>query len=182
MNSGIYSIFCIANNKYYVGQTINIETRIKAHINKLKANNHHSPYLQHTFNAHGIGSFIFDVLEYCDISELDEKEQVYISKYNSLNPNGFNCTNGGSGIRGFVFTEETKKNWSNTRKGKYMGKEHPKSVKVKGVHIKTGIVLKFDSLLCAERFLEKKGANKNISSNCAGKRNHAYGYVWSYDV
>ena len=181
MISGIYSIFCTENKKYYVGQAINIETRIKAHINKLKANNHHSPYLQNSFNAYGINCFVFDVLEYCDILELDEKEQIYISKYNSLNPNGFNCTNGGSGMRGFVFTDETKKNWSKSRKGKYMGKEHPKSVKVNGVNIKTGCIVKFDSTLCAERFLGKKGSHKNISSNCRGKRNHAYGYVWSYE-
>jgi len=182
MNTGIYSIFCTSNNKHYVGQSINIEARIKAHINKLKANKHHSPYLQNAYNVYGINSFIFDVVEYCDVCELEEKEQFYIEKYNSMNPIGFNCTTGGNGMKNFVFSEETKKNWSNTRKGKYMGKEHPKSVKVKGVHMKTGIVVRFDSLLCAERFLEKKGSNKNISSNCTGKRNHAYGYVWSYDV
>lgn len=180
INSGIYSIFCISNNKYYIGQAIDIEKRIKAHINKLKANTHHSPYLQNTFNMYGEKDFIFEVVEYCNIEELDTKEQHYIKMYNSLNPNGFNCTIGGNGIRGFVFSEETKKNWSKNRKGKYMGKEHPKSVRIKGIHQITGKVVEFDSILDAERFLNKRGANKNISANCKNKKKSAYGYFWEY--
>lgn len=39
----------------------------------------------------------------------------------------------------------------------------------------------FYSLSKAEKFLGKKGANKNISSVCLGKRHHAYGYIWSYN-
>lgn len=39
----------------------------------------------------------------------------------------------------------------------------------------------FYSLSKAEVFLGVKGANKNISSVCLGKRNHAYGYIWSYE-
>lgn len=180
INAGIYIIFCVSNNKYYVGQAINIEKRIKAHINKLKANTHHSPYLQNTFNTYGENVFNFEVVEYCNIDELDSKEQHYIKMYNSLNPNGFNCTIGGTGIRGFMFSEETKKNWSKNRKGKYMGKEHPKSVKIKGVHLITKKIVEFDSLSDAERFLNKPGANKNISANCKNKKNSAYGYVWEY--
>lgn len=40
----------------------------------------------------------------------------------------------------------------------------------------------FDSLSQAEKFLNKKGANKNISSVCLGKRKSAYGYIWSYNL
>lgn len=180
MNSGIYSIFCISNSKYYIGQAIDIEKRIKAHINKLKSNTHHSPYLQNTFNMYGKDDFKFEVLEYCNIDELDVKEQYYIKFYNSLNPNGFNCTIGGNGMRGFVFSEKTKKNWSENRKGKYMSGEHPKSIKVRGIHQITGNTVEFDSLLDAERFLNKKGANKNISANCRNKKKSAYKYVWKY--
>ena len=180
MNSGIYSIFCISNNKYYIGQAIDIEKRIKAHINKLKSNNHHSPYLQNTYNMYGEKDFIFEVVEYCNIDELDTKEQYYIKAYDSLNPNGFNCTTGGNGMRGFVFSEETKKNWAKSRKGKYMGKEHTKSVKIKGTHKITGDIVEFDSILDAERFLNIRGANKNISANCKNKKKSAYQYVWKY--
>ena len=182
MNSGIYSIFCISNSKYYIGQAIDVDKRIKAHVNKLDANTHHSPYLQHSYNLYGKENLIFEILEYCNIDELDTKEIYYISKYNSLNPNGFNCTLGGSGMRGFIFSEITKNNWSINRKGKYLGKEHPKSKSIKGTNLKTGDIVYFDSLQCAERFLNKKGANKNISSNCKGKKKSAYGYNWEYQL
>lgn len=39
----------------------------------------------------------------------------------------------------------------------------------------------FYSLSKAEVFLGIKGVNKNISSVCLGKRNYAYGYIWSYE-
>jgi len=182
MNSGLYSIFCSINSKYYIGQAIDVDKRIKAHLNKLSANTHHSPYLQHSFNLYGKESLTFEVLEYCNIEELDDKEIYYISKYNSLNPNGFNCTIGGNGMRGFVFSETTKQNWSNKRKGKYLGIEHPKSKEIKGTHLKTGKLLYFDSLQCAERYLNIKGANKNISANCKGKRKSAYGYNWQHQL
>jgi group I intron endonuclease len=182
MDSGIYSIFCNSNSKYYIGQAVDVNRRIKAHFNKLAANKHHSPYLQHTYNVYGKNSLEFSVLEYCNIDELDNREIYYISKYDSLNPNGFNCTTGGNGMRGFVFSDFTKTNWSVNRKGKYLGKEHPKSKPIKGTHLKNGSILYFDSLQCAERYLNIKGANKNISANCKMKKKSAYGYNWEYDL
>ena len=40
----------------------------------------------------------------------------------------------------------------------------------------------FKSLADAERYLNKPGGNKNISSVCNGKRNYAYNYIWSYNL
>lgn len=40
----------------------------------------------------------------------------------------------------------------------------------------------FNSLAEAECYLNIKGANKNISSVCLGKRKYAYGYKWSYQL
>ena len=40
----------------------------------------------------------------------------------------------------------------------------------------------FNSLAEAERYLNIKGANKNLSAVCLGKRNYAYGYKWSYTL
>lgn len=40
----------------------------------------------------------------------------------------------------------------------------------------------FKSLADAERYLNKPGGNKNISSVCNHKRKYAYGYIWSYNL
>jgi hypothetical protein len=39
--------------------------------------------------------FIFEIIEYCSENLLDEREQYYIKKFNSIAPNGYNHTIGG---------------------------------------------------------------------------------------
>lgn len=40
--------------------------------------------------------FTFEIVEYCDKEFLDEREQFYIKKFNTLYPNGYNKTKGGN--------------------------------------------------------------------------------------
>lgn len=46
--------------------------------------------------------FSFQILEECEIKDLDEKEQYWIETYNSLIPNGYNMIQGGSNGAGFA--------------------------------------------------------------------------------
>lgn len=39
--------------------------------------------------------FNFEIIEYCSENLLDEREQYYIKKFNSIAPNGYNHTIGG---------------------------------------------------------------------------------------
>lgn len=63
MTSGIYQIYCKENKKRYIGQSINIEQRIKAHKSDLKGNRHQNILLQADYNALGPEKFIYSVLE-----------------------------------------------------------------------------------------------------------------------
>jgi len=55
--------------------------------------------------------------------------------------------------------------------------------KVHQYDLRTGDYLQsFNSLAQAEEYLNKKGANKNLSAVCLGKRKSAYGYIWSYTL
>lgn len=95
VSSGIYCIyFEEAYGKYYVGCSINIEKRIKEHISAFSRGNHPNAYLQNTYNKYG--SPTIEILEYCSISILAEKEIYYIKQLDSF-VNGFNNTNGGEG-------------------------------------------------------------------------------------
>lgn len=78
MISGIYQIKCNINNKIYVGSSKDIHERWKSHIRSLRANNHHNPYLQHTFNKYGLGVFVFEIIEECSKDDLITKEQYYL--------------------------------------------------------------------------------------------------------
>lgn len=105
---GIYSITNKINNKKYIGQSINIEERIKRHFRDLKSGCHHSKHLQNAFNKYGEENFVSEVLFECkSIQELDEKEIEFIKKYDSFH-NGYNLNEGGAGNRGVIFSDETR--------------------------------------------------------------------------
>lgn len=99
---GIYKIECIANNKVYIGQSINIKKRLYDHKTRLRKGTHKNKHLQNAWNKYGEDNFTFETLIQCDKDELDDKEIFYIEKYNSANvAYGFNKTFGGKSFINF---------------------------------------------------------------------------------
>lgn len=94
---GIYKITNLINGKIYIGQSININKRIKQHFWKSQCQKDvsYNSVLHSAIRKYGKDNFIWEVLEECDISEIDKKEQFYIQQYNSLVPNGYNILVGG---------------------------------------------------------------------------------------
>src|SRR5690606_25772091 len=82
--SGIYCLENMVNGKKYIGQKEDIVRRKYEHLRELKGNYHHNKYLQNAFNKYGVNSFKFNILEKCDIDNLDEREMFYIKKYNTM--------------------------------------------------------------------------------------------------
>lgn len=114
---GIYSITNKINNKRYIGQSIDIETRIKRHFRELRKGIHHCHHLQRAFNKYGEENFETEILLACnDNHGLDEKEKEYIEKYDSYN-NGYNLTMGGKGDCGLIVTDEFRARMSALVKG-----------------------------------------------------------------
>lgn len=101
----IYLITNLKNGMQYVGQTRNtIQQRYSGHKSDAK-NKSDNVYLHNAMNAYGFESFnVKEVarIEYDDfgdlIDELNYLEQYYIATYNTLFPNGYNLTKGGSEI------------------------------------------------------------------------------------
>ena len=77
-------------------------------------------------------------------------------------------------------TEEHSKHISEAKKGKCNGHNEP----IIGIHVKTGEILKFDSLKDSISHFEKPYADRNISIAINGLKNGenrtAYGYKWYY--
>lgn len=97
---GIYCIVNLINNKRYVGQSINIENRIRSHIKTSKQNNCNSINnpLYRAIRKHGIINFETEVLEECSVSELNGKEVFWIKELKTQdNKYGYNILKGGSG-------------------------------------------------------------------------------------
>ena len=94
---GIYKITNNINNKSYIGQSINIEKRIKEHFWKsfLEKDISFTSILHTAIRKYGKENFVIEVLEECSLEELDDKEKYYIKKYNTISPNGYNILSGG---------------------------------------------------------------------------------------
>ena len=84
---GIYGIKNLTKNKWYVGQSIDIEKRIRSHFSDLRRVKHTSKKLQEDYNNGD--TFVTVILEKCKTKELDKKEAYYMEKYNSMK-DGYN--------------------------------------------------------------------------------------------
>ena len=95
---GIYKITNLINGKIYIGQSINIQQRWKAHRSKpfYKNGDQYQTPLYRAIRKYGLNNFIFEIIEECFESELNDKEQYYIQYYDATNPDkGYNLTRGG---------------------------------------------------------------------------------------
>lgn len=98
MNSGIYKITNLINNKVYIGKSIDIAERWRFHQYPGHWKNS-SKILYQAFQKYGLENFIFEIIEYINPKNKDEmnkREIFWINYYNSYK-NGYNQTIGGDG-------------------------------------------------------------------------------------
>lgn len=63
MTSGVYVIHCSANNRFYIGESLAIEQRIRnEHFKALAKGTHDNPHLQRSWNKYGPESFSFEII------------------------------------------------------------------------------------------------------------------------
>lgn len=152
-NSGeIYLITNKINNKQYIGQVYSyyvnnsrygINGRWSKHKSASKNKNWEKKCraLYTAIRKYGEDNFTCILIDVVDVKDLNDKEIFYIKQYNTLSPNGYNLTEGGSnGIRsqetrekmskmwmGHVISDETKKKISESLTGEKnpnWGKKH----------------------------------------------------------
>lgn len=120
--TGIYWFRNTENNKYYVGQALNIRKRFNKHMSRMRRKFNYPLY--NALNKYGLDKFEYSIELILDTEnksnediqkELNELEIKYIKKYNSFE-NGYNLTIGGESISGYHQTEETKQRLSNATK------------------------------------------------------------------
>ena len=69
---GIYKITNLLTSEVYIGQSTNIEQRVKEH------KYHAESYIDQIISEIGLEYFSFEVLELCEIDQLDKLEEYYI--------------------------------------------------------------------------------------------------------
>jgi group I intron endonuclease len=80
--------------------------------------------LNRAYKKYGEGYFKREIIEYCDIDELNLKEILYIKQYNTKFPHGYNLTEGGEGMKGYKYLPEKCFNISEAKTGQKYPKEH----------------------------------------------------------
>lgn len=172
----IYLITNLINNKKYVGQTRQgrEEKRWQEHFVYTVNDN---KVLHNAIRKYGHENFEFKVIENGIPEELvDEREQYYIKYYNTfyLNGQGYNMTEGGQGIHGYLHSDDTKQRIkeSNLNTWQRIKEEEPERYKQ----------------LCLNRSLALKGKPKSdehkakmsiIASKRTGEKNSFFGKHFS---
>ena len=100
---GIYKFTNKLTGESYIGQSTNIRKRYINHrctykVDKATGMAKENTYFHHMLDYYGFDNFDFEVIEECSKDELNDKEMYYISKFNTLYPNGYNRTNGGNDV------------------------------------------------------------------------------------
>jgi group I intron endonuclease len=122
MQSGIYKITHIESGRTYVGQSENINRRLNAHKNWFK--NPTRIINRHLYNyakMYSIDSFVFEIIEYCEIELLDEKELHWYEIYKE---NTFNVRPEPVSNRGLIRSQEDCNINSQRRKEYYSNPEN----------------------------------------------------------
>lgn len=111
---GIYKIVNTIDGKMYVGYSKNLSGRKRSHFWQLSNNRHGNEYLQHAYNKYGKDSFMFEIIEECDIKEVYAREHHWVNTLNTLDQEfGYNLKptdpNGLSGLKSLAEREKIRK-------------------------------------------------------------------------
>ena len=115
--SGIYCIENTINHKKYIGKSNNIYKRWYDEKLGLQKQYFHNIHLQRAWNKYGECAFKFYIVEECEELLLPEREQFWISEFDTYY-NGYNQTLGGEGSLGAICSDEKRKKLREAHLGK----------------------------------------------------------------
>lgn len=128
MKTGVYKIENIANDKFYIGQAVDLGIRKKSHWAALRTNRHTNGHLQRAWNKYGKDNFIFSVVLFCEKNALTYYEQMLVDLWKPEYNICRECVNSTAGTKrsdeqrkrmsGRIFSEGTKQKISKANKGR----------------------------------------------------------------
>ena len=114
--AGIYMFTNKTTGDIYVGQSIDLRKRFLNYFNLSYINKRNELVINRALIKYGYSNFSLTILEYCDKSDLDVREQHY---FDTLNPKYNIQKVAGGSSRGLILSEETKDKISKALKGVY---------------------------------------------------------------
>lgn len=109
---GIYKITS-PNDKMYIGQSVNINKRFSRYRN-LSCKKQSKIY--NSLNKYGVENHIFEIIEECDVKDLNDRERYWQDYYDVLNK-GLNLVLTQSSDRSGEFSKEHREKLSLLKKG-----------------------------------------------------------------
>jgi len=125
---GIYKITS-PTGKIYIGQSMNINNRLSKYRN---GNCVSQVKLHRSIVKYGWESHLFEIVEECDISELNDKERYYQDLFDCVNSKNLNCRLTTTETKTGKLSEDMKERIRKSKHGKihyFKGKKHkPESI------------------------------------------------------
>jgi len=115
---GIYKITS-PSGRVYIGQSVDIERRW---LKYKSVNCKYQRKLYNSFNKYGVENHIFEIIEECEVMNLNTRERYWQEYYNVLN-GGLNCFYTQTNEKPKIISEETKHKISESHKGKKFSEE-----------------------------------------------------------
>ena len=177
---GVYEIFNMVNGKSYIGQSTNITQRLSRHKSELRHNKHQNLHLQNAWNKYGEHSFLFNILEYCNIDELDDIERYYINIWNLTNSQyGYNVESGGNLNK--TLSEKTRKKISESKKGKTHSLETRKKMSENNARYWQGKTLSEETRKKMSESMSEVHNTTGFYRVSKNKKNSCkQGFIWNY--
>jgi group I intron endonuclease len=116
--SGIYMLTNKLTGDKYIGQSVDLRKRFINYFSLSYINSRKELIISRALIKYGYTNFSVTILEYCNESDLDVKEQYY---FDTLNPQYNIQKIAGGSSRGLILSEETKAKISKALKGVYVG-------------------------------------------------------------
>jgi len=129
MTCGIYKITNKQTGKFYIGSSVNVEKRWRAHKSRLRLGVHSNQHLLSAWGKYGEESFDFSILQEVEEEVLLDVEQQVIDESGCLDRKvGYNkAPFAGSPMKGRKHSKETKEKIAKTS----AGRKHTKETKAK---------------------------------------------------
>jgi group I intron endonuclease len=164
MGCGIYKITNNKNGKVYIGSSVNIESRKYKHFWMLNNNIHDNTHLQNSYNKDDKNLFVFEIIEYCPVESLINRENYHIDKYKSNeSAYGYNMATVNE-FRRNTYNDEVKLKLS-----KYNQLKNGNFIKYSLININSGETHIFESLVEGVDYLINNGFSKGSHRNVRGK-------------
>lgn len=123
--SGIYKITLRGTNRHYIGRSVNLWSRLRAHVYCVESQPTKHAAIHRAVKEFGFKAFDYSVLAFCDPGALSALEDHFIKEFDCLKK-GFNKCKSGQDYLNMECSEETRRKISEANKGK---KRTPEAIK-----------------------------------------------------